>query len=113
MSADGGFEFQKFQPRTNVRSTVNRMLREFLRETAPSASYKAIVADKGNGYWLSLVVYVQGNYFSSEAFWEKDRVRGRVRDWQVEEVARLLLDLRQQFRSFDRFRAATPAPLKK
>lgn len=112
MSLEGGFEFREFQPRTNVRSSLNRMLSEFLRETAPSAEYKAIVADKGNVFWISLVIHVQGRYFGSESVWEKSRMHGKPRDWQVDEVARLLLDVRQQIRAYERSRAASPAPLK-
>ncbi len=113
MSAEGGFEFKSFQPRTNVRMSANRLLREFLREISPTATYKAIVADKGGGFWLSLVVQVQGRYFGSESYWEKSRLAGKPREWQVNEVARLILDLRQQIRAFERSRAVSPAPLKK
>lgn len=113
MSAEGGFEFREFQPRTNVRMSVNRLLREFLRETAPAATYKAMIADKGKRFWISLVIEVQGRYFGTESFYEKSRMVGKPRDWQIDEVARLLLDLRQQLRAFERSRAVSPAPLKK
>lgn len=112
MSFESGFHFQSFQPRTKVRVTVNRMLREFLRETDPSASYRAIVADRGEGFWISLVVRIQGRLYSSDAYWEKSKLQGRVRDWQIEEVARLLLDVRQQIRAAERQRAVSPVPLK-
>ena len=100
MPALGQFQFANFEPRFGVEAYANESLSQLLNGLEIPCSYRALVLRSTEGFSFSLVINSPFGIFSSESFVPYGKCTGLVRGWQMEEVFGLVIDMRNQLRSW-------------
>jgi len=106
------FEFVSFRPREGVREAVDGHFQRFLETVLPGSSVRGKFVDQGDGFLLHMAVIYHEQEFSSELFFAKTVVTGRPRNWQIDEVVRLLQELKTRVQNWVRSQPLVPVPMR-
>lgn len=92
------FVSRNFKPRDDVEQKAKELIEQELKTVSANGKLKAVIADQGDSFKISMVAQADKKIFSSESHHLKSRMIGAPRAWQLDAVRLVLQDLIRQIK---------------